>query len=290
MAIFNYEEFTTRNIGFVTKDEQGKLRDAKIFIAGTGGMGGAAIANLARCGVGEFIFADIDTFEVSNLNRQIFANLDTIGTEKAEATKEGLLKINPNIKLTIYGKEWTDKIDEILPKVDLAINGCDDVRATLLLMRKAKEHNKIVIDAFASTLPSVYVIKPQDPRPEVTFKYPSVNREISSLSDVEVSLIVQKEVEYVMTNSTTANHVVMEAAIEMVSGTRSRFSFAPMVLMTGCLMCYEAVKIILNKKTSADYKGIFINPWTYKVERPLNPIFAFIKGLLVRNFLKRMMK
>ena len=65
MTQFSYKEFTTRNIGFVTESEQASLKSSKIFVAGTGGMGGAAIACLARMGVGEFIFADLDEFEVT---------------------------------------------------------------------------------------------------------------------------------------------------------------------------------------------------------------------------------
>ncbi|MEO0829496.1 MAG: ThiF family adenylyltransferase, partial [Pseudomonadota bacterium] len=39
---FSYAEMTTRNIGFVTEAEQAKLREATVFVCGTGGMGGAA--------------------------------------------------------------------------------------------------------------------------------------------------------------------------------------------------------------------------------------------------------
>ena len=286
---FSYSEFTTRNIGFITDREQLVLKDSKIFIAGTGGMGGAAIACLARCGVGEFIIADIDFFEVSNLNRQIFANLDTVNVDKAKATAEALKKINPEIKITVLGEEWTSKLDEILPSVDLAINGCDDIKATITLMRKAKEHKKFVIDAFASTLPSVYVVGPNDPRPEVTFGYPSVGKKVADLTEDDLSLIPEKETEYVLTHSSTANHVEIDIAAEMVAGKRSRISFAPMVWMTGCLMGYETVKILLGKKTQASHRGVFINPWTFKVEKPLNPLFALIKGFFVRQFLKRLL-
>lgn len=286
---FSYNEFITRNIGFITEKEQEILKGSKIFIAGTGGMGGAAIACLARCGVGEFIFADIDFFEVSNLNRQIFANLETIEVDKAQATADALKKINPEIKITVLGEEWVDKLDKILPSVDLAINGCDDIKATITLMRKGQEHNKVIIDAFASTLPSVYVVSPKDPRPEVTFNYPSVGKNVSDLSDEDLALIPEKETEYVLTHSSTANHVEIDIAAEMVSGKRSRISFAPMVWMTGCLMSYEAIKVILGKKTKATHKGVFINPWTYKIERPLNPVFAMIKGFFVRQFLKRLL-
>ena len=78
---FDYKTFSTRNIGFVTETEQTHLREGAVFVAGVGGMGGACLASLVRAGVGRIAIADIDRFEVSNLNRQVFANLDTLGEE-----------------------------------------------------------------------------------------------------------------------------------------------------------------------------------------------------------------
>ena len=79
MTDFDYGEMTTRNRGFVTGAEQEMLRDARVFIPGVGGMGGAAFMALVRAGVGKFVIADIDVFEISNLNRQLFSRADTIG-------------------------------------------------------------------------------------------------------------------------------------------------------------------------------------------------------------------
>ena len=58
---FSYAEFTTRNLGFVDAAGQEKLRNATVFVCGTGGMGGAAVLALARAGIGKLILADIDT-------------------------------------------------------------------------------------------------------------------------------------------------------------------------------------------------------------------------------------
>jgi tRNA A37 threonylcarbamoyladenosine dehydratase len=51
-AAFSYDEFITRNIGFVSEAEQARLRAARVFVAGVGGMGGAALACLVRSGIG----------------------------------------------------------------------------------------------------------------------------------------------------------------------------------------------------------------------------------------------
>ncbi len=286
--MFNYSEFTARNIGFVTSEEQEKIRQARIFIPGVGGMGGTALECLARAGIENFIIADIDTFEVSNLNRQIFSNLDLIGAPKAKSAKEQLLKINPQIQIEVLGSEWLKNLDPILDKVDFVINGCDDVKATVLLMRAAQTKNKSVIDAFASTLPSVYVVRPQDPRPEKLFSYPT-----QGLTRDQITPEIQKEsaaceMVYVLTHSSTIKHVILSYAGEMISGKRKRMSLAPMVWMTGLLMSYEALKLILEKPTLATHKGVFLNPWTFRYEMPLWGPFAFVKGFFVRFFLKKL--
>ena len=85
MTAFDYAEFTTRNLGFLTPAEQAALREGAVFVAGVGGMGGACFLALVRAGVGRFAVCDIDVFETSNLNRQVFAFTDTVGQDKAEA-------------------------------------------------------------------------------------------------------------------------------------------------------------------------------------------------------------
>lgn len=286
---FDYAEFTTRNLGFVTEEEQQKLRRARVFVAGVGGMGGAAVACLVRCGLGAVEIADMDTFEVSNLNRQIFATLDTVGVEKTEATRQAIGRINPECEVVVHdGRDWTGRLDEILPRVGVAINGCDDVRATLALMRKGKEQGRTVIDAFASTLPNVYVVRPDQPRPEELFGYPSVGVKLERLDDELIKQCARREIEWVMTHSSTADHVVLERAAEMVSGKRKRISFAPMVWMTGCLMAYEAVRVLLGKPGGPGVGGVFFNPWTGQAEHNKSAPIAALRRFFVRRFLDKM--
>lgn len=285
---FTYEEFITRNLGFVSAEEQETLRHSRIFMPGTGGMGGAAIACLARAGIEHFIICDPDSFEVSNLNRQIFSSVDRLGRNKAEAAKESLLQINPGARVEIVGADWPAKLDEILPRVDIVLNGCDDALATVQLMRKAREHGKTVIDAYACTLPSVYVVGPGDPRPEETMGYPTVGLAPSEFTPEIAKVCAARETEFVLTHSSTLRHVVLSYAQEMLTGKRKRISQAPMVWMTGLLMSYEAMKVLLRKPKRAGHRGVFLNPWRFRYEKPLPPILAGLKLWIVRRLLARM--
>jgi tRNA A37 threonylcarbamoyladenosine dehydratase len=198
---FSYSEFTTRNIGFVTENEQNTLRNTRVFIAGVGGMGGAAVACMARMGIENFVIADIDYFEVSNMNRQIFSSMNVIGRDKAEVTAESLLSINPNINITLKNEHWVNELDVILPNIDIVVNGCDDIKATIQLLRKCQEHRRPCVDAFASTLPNVYVIRPNDKRPEEVFKFPTVILPIERITKDMEKECLMKEIEHVAIHS-----------------------------------------------------------------------------------------
>lgn len=281
--MFQYSEFTNRNIGFVHPEEQEKIRKARIFIAGVGGMGGAAVESIVRLGVGNLIIADFDEFEVSNLNRQIMATMDTVGISKVKATVERLKKINPEIQIQSYGKEWTDHLDEILPQVDFAINGCDDLKATIQLMRAGKKNQKTIIDAFTTIFPSVYVVAPDRARPEEMMKFPTVGLALEQVTPEQETECKIRELTYVMTHSSSAKYVLWKYANEMFAGKRKRFSMAPMVITTGNLMAYEAFKLILGKGSVVDERGIFLNPWTAEIEKPLAWPFSCLKAWFVRR-------
>jgi hypothetical protein len=285
---FSYETFTTRNIGFVSEEEQRRLHNATVFVCGTGGMGGAAIQALARAGIGRLVLADIDRFEMSNLNRQVFCFADTIGQSKAEATRDLCLKINPELAITVFGPDWTDQVETLVANADVVINGTDDLGASLLLYRTARRHGKTVIDAYAAPLPSVYVTRAEDPMPEERLGYPTTATAWNALTPDQRAESFLREAEHVMVHSSSRHQFDLALAGEVVAGTRSRMSFAPMVISTGMLMAYEAINAVLDRPHGADCRGWFFNPHAGRVERPRNALFAALLRPLVRRFLTRL--
>lgn len=61
-----------------------KLRNARVAVAGLGGLGSNIAVMLARSGVGELLLVDFDTVDVTNLNRQMYL-IPQLGKPKAEA-------------------------------------------------------------------------------------------------------------------------------------------------------------------------------------------------------------
>lgn len=288
MTTFDYATFTGRNLGFVSEEEQARIRDAHVFVSGVGGMGGSALLCLVRAGVGRVTITDVDAFELSNLNRQMVADLDTIGQPKAEATAAAIARIDPECEVTIVGPDWVDHLDEILPGASVVVNGCDDKRATIALMRKGEQHKRTVIDSFTSPLPSVYVVHGHDPRPEVTFRYPTVGKPLDKITDAMLRECFEKEIEYMMVHSSSAEHFDLDVAAEVVTGRRPRPSFAPMVWTAGCLMAYEAIRAVLDRPGGPGFHGAFFNPWTWEIERPRHPVVGAFRRLFVRRMFARL--
>ena len=123
---FDYSHAFSRNIGWVTREEQQALRQKRIAIAGMGGVGGVHLLTLARLGVGAFSIADFDEFELGNFNRQAGAFISTLGRPKVEVLAEMALDINPELDIRlIRGPVAEDNVAHFLDGVDLYVDGLD---------------------------------------------------------------------------------------------------------------------------------------------------------------------
>lgn len=125
-SLFDYSRAFSRNIGWVTPEEQQVLRQTRVAIAGLGGVGGAHALTLARLGVGKFCIADFDSFEVHNFNRQVGASVVTLGQPKAEVLARMVLEINPGADVRVFKEGVTpENIGDFLLGVDVYVDGID---------------------------------------------------------------------------------------------------------------------------------------------------------------------
>src|SRR5215207_5351443 len=74
---------------------QEKLRAARVVIVGTGGLGSPAALYLAASGVGTLGLVDCDRVDISNLQRQVLFDTDSVGRSKVAAADERLRALNP---------------------------------------------------------------------------------------------------------------------------------------------------------------------------------------------------
>jgi ThiF family len=89
--------FLSRNWGIIAPAVQKSLEKQVIFAAGVG-LSSQMALQACQIGFRDFILADGDTVEVSNLNRQAFTTAQ-IGQNKAEATANLLRSITPQARV-----------------------------------------------------------------------------------------------------------------------------------------------------------------------------------------------
>ena len=124
--IFDYETACSRNIGWVTEREQQVLRYKRVAIAGLGGVGGRHLLTLTRLGIQNFNIADLDVFDVANLNRQLGADMTSVGRPKIEVMSELARSVNPDLDLRIFPDGVSgSNLDAFLDDVDLYVDGLD---------------------------------------------------------------------------------------------------------------------------------------------------------------------
>jgi molybdopterin/thiamine biosynthesis adenylyltransferase len=129
---FDYSTAFSRNIGWVTRDEQEVLRSKRVAIAGLGGVGGLHLLTLARLGVGAFNLAELDQFALVNFNRQCGATIPTLGRPKLDVMVEMARGINPELDIrTFPAGVDTANLDAFLGGADVYIDGLDFFALTI---------------------------------------------------------------------------------------------------------------------------------------------------------------
>ena len=126
MQPFSYDEAFSRNIGWLTRQEQDTLRHKRVAIAGLGGVGGIHLLTLCRLGIGKFHLADFDTFDLVNFNRQAGATVSTLGQNKLDVMIRQARDINPELEITGFSHGIdAGNIEAFLDGVDLFVDGLD---------------------------------------------------------------------------------------------------------------------------------------------------------------------
>lgn len=126
MDTFNYNEAFSRNIGWLTREEQVKVANFRIGISGLGGVGGHHMHALLRLGFQNFTIADLDNFEVQNFNRQFGSMTSTIGVPKAEVLESFAKDINPEVNIRTFNNGISKtNMNDFLSDVDIVIDSLD---------------------------------------------------------------------------------------------------------------------------------------------------------------------
>lgn len=230
-----------RNIGNITQEEQEKLKNATISIAGTGGVGGAALFNLIRIGMGGFKIADPEAFAYSDANRQQGSGYNTAGLKKVEVNKAALEAINPYAKIEIFPEGLNEEnLEQFLDGASIVIDGLDffclSIRKKLFdaCRKKGLYILSCPILGFGTTLA---VFSPDGPTFDEFFGPLPEKMDIAAAIRFGRSLFPK-----------LPRYINLAAYAEAMKKGRPIPSFATSCSLSGAITACEAIFILVNKR------------------------------------------
>lgn len=153
-----------RNFNAFSQEEMNKLNNSKVCVVGCGGLGGYIIEMLSRIGVGYITAIDGDTFDETNLNRQLLSHTKNLGLNKSEEAKKRIELVNPFIYVNAI-REMIDNsnAESILNGHDVIVDALDSI-TTRKIVQSVSSKLKIpmVHGAIAGFYGQVTTIFPED--------------------------------------------------------------------------------------------------------------------------------
>ena len=127
------------------------LHRSRVLIFGLGGVGSYVVEGLARSGIGKFILVDNDDVDITNINRQIIANMETIGKAKTQIAKERILSINPNAEIELKKEFFMPNSEDFFDNsISYIVDAVDTVTAKIEIVVRAYKHNIPVISCMGT--------------------------------------------------------------------------------------------------------------------------------------------
>ena len=212
-----------RQILLFGEEGQKKLAEAKVGIAGCGGLGTVVVTNLASAGIGSMIIADKDVPDITNLNRQfVYREGDT--ESKADLLSQWACDLNPEVAVDYYEGELNEfTLPALFEDCDILVDCLDNMETRKLLNAFSQETGKVLVHAGVTGYTGqVTVIVPgKTPDLEGIYRYvkapegipPSLGSMVSLIGSLEATQVVQ------MVTGTGSPLVGKLAAVDLQNGS-----------------------------------------------------------------------
>ena len=137
------------------KEGLGRLRTAKVLVAGAGGVGAAAAEMIVRAGIGNLAVVDNDAVSETNINRQLIALRSTLDRPKCEVLGERLLDINPELRLIRVQEYLTEEnipsVFNSLPwRPDFVVDAIDTLSPKIALIQNCLQEGLPLVSAMGA--------------------------------------------------------------------------------------------------------------------------------------------
>jgi molybdopterin/thiamine biosynthesis adenylyltransferase len=106
---------------------QQKLKAARVFVVGAGGLGAPLLQYLAAAGVGTIGVVDDDTVSLSNLQRQIIHGTPDIGRPKLDSARDAITRLNPHVNIVAHPLRLSAaNVRDLIRDYDVIADGSDN--------------------------------------------------------------------------------------------------------------------------------------------------------------------
>ena len=273
------EGLTERTRMFLSESDLDKIRNQVIAQAGFGGIGSIVLELMVRLGVMKFRLLDMDKYDMSNMNRQIFAVTDTIGAWKSDVAAARIKEINPyaEVEISIIGRADKKNTDEFVKGADIFILGTDSPSSVFLFHESARKHGVPLIDGHCISVTggSLQVFDYRDPRQvckDRIFRSPTFNY-------MAQKILGQRQLLHDMSD---------EKIKQFDEGKVATASLNFVTNMIGCMVACEVVKLITGQgKTYLYPKEIYVDLFDPKMKIRSARSLARAATRLRSRFLKK---
>ena len=132
---------------YLTERERGILENAKVGIAGAGGLGSNVAMLLVRAGMKKLVIADFDTVNESNLNRQFFFR-HQLEEKKVVALAHNLQLIEPELELTLHvARLASENITDVFSSCQIIVEAFDSAEAKAMLLNSLLPTGRPIVSA-----------------------------------------------------------------------------------------------------------------------------------------------
>lgn len=128
------------------------LAKSRVAVFGIGGVGGHVAEALVRSGIGAIDLIDNDTVCESNINRQIFATISTIGQQKTASAISRLHDINPDCKITPHDIFFMPDTAEMIDfaQYNYVVDAIDTITGKIEIIMRSQEAGTPVISSMGT--------------------------------------------------------------------------------------------------------------------------------------------
>ncbi len=235
----------SRHGSLLSRNEIEKISASTVAIAGIGSVGSCTAELIVRIGAGKIKLADLDTVDLSNLNRQILYDSLDMGLPKTYAALRKLRGVNPFLKVDLFQDINRNNVAMFLKDADIVVDAVDDHLTKVLISRTAREVKIPVLhlNAFGFRMTATTFV-PEGISYEELFDLPSRDKSLDLLTKATFRPYIQK-----VTKALSRGMMPDRVISKLVNGQLPHPVFTSASVLAGAMGATEVAKSLTGRES-----------------------------------------